>query len=250
MAHTQQAEKKRGSEGVCKILSHPLRVMILEILNEGPMSPSQFVEDGLVPKENYQNYEQALSFAAYHFRELEKAGCIAIIDSIPRRGAVENVYRGLMRVYFTDAEFEELPLEHRERLSRLSFQGLIARASGAMEAGTFDARTDRHLTWMPFEVDERGWKEMMTSMTGCFGEVEQIKHDSADRLAASGERAVRVTFGMVGFESPERPKRPRRKKEQIDAEIKDRHADDQFAEKLKRRLKEDARVLNRLKEND
>jgi hypothetical protein len=74
-----------------------------------------------------------------------------------------------------------------------------------MEAGTFDARTDRHLTWMPFGLDERGWEEMTASMSACFGEVERIRHDAADRLAASGDEAITVTFGMLGFASPPPP---------------------------------------------
>jgi hypothetical protein len=204
-----KAEKTRGKEGgVCAVLGHPIRVRILEILNEGPKSPSQFVEEGLVPKEMYRSYPQALSLAAYHFRELEKAGCLEIAESIQRRGAVEHIYRGLARVYFTDEDFEQLPIEDRRRLSRISFQGLIARADSAMQADTFDSRTERHLVWMPFGVDERGWEEMMTSMSACFGEIERIRHDAADRLAGSGDEAITVTFGMLGFVSPSPPPPP------------------------------------------
>jgi hypothetical protein len=118
---------------------------------------------------------------------------------------MEHVYRGLARVYFTDAEFEAMPLEDRERLSRISFQGLIARTDSAMNAGTFDSRTDRNLVWMPFGVDERGWAEMMAVMAACFGEVERIRHDAKDRLAGSGDKEIPVTFGMLGFESPPPP---------------------------------------------
>src|SRR5215203_2582915 len=104
----REAERKKRSETICTVLKHPLRVRILEVLNEGPRSPSQFVEEGLIPKENFTTYQQALSLASYHFRELEKEGCLEVIESIPRRGAVEHVYRGLARVYFNDAEFEEM----------------------------------------------------------------------------------------------------------------------------------------------
>jgi AraC-like DNA-binding protein len=199
----ERAEKKRGLDGgVCAVLAHPIRVQILEILNEGPKSPSQFVADGLVPEQMYRDPQQALSLIAYHFRELEKAGCLEIVQSIPRRGAMEHIYRGTSRVYFTDEEFAQLSFEERSQLSRISFQGLIARTDRAMQAGSFDARTDRHLTWMPFGVDQRGWEEMMDSMSECFGEIERIRHEAADRLAASGEEPVTVTVGMLGFESP------------------------------------------------
>src|SRR5215213_10889327 len=119
-----KAEKKRGGGTlVCSPLTHPLQVRILEILNEGDKSPSQFVQEGLVPEELYETYEQALSLAAYHFRVLLKAECVEVVDTIPRRGATEHVYRGTARVYFTDEEFAELSIEERRRLSRISFQG-------------------------------------------------------------------------------------------------------------------------------
>jgi DNA-binding transcriptional ArsR family regulator len=207
MGVTEQQGQRRV-ETICAALKHPMRVRILEVLNEGPRSPSQFVEEGLVPKDLYGSYPQALSLASYHFRELEREGCLEIVESIPRRGALEHVYEGKARVYFTDAEFEQMPREKRRTLSRISFQGLVARADSAMRADTFDARTDRHLTWMPMQLDERGWDELSTALAGCFGEVEQIRHDAKDRLASSGEEAVPVTFGMVGFESPPPPPLP------------------------------------------
>ncbi len=205
---TTREEGKSRSETICAALKHPIRVRILEILNEGPRSPSQFVGEGLVPKAHYETYEQALSLVAYHFRELEKEGCLEIVESIPRRGALEHVYEGKARVYFTDAEFEEMPHDKRRKLSRISFQGLVARADGAMRADTFDSRTDRHLTWMPMQLDERGWDELSEVLASCFGEVEQIRHDAKARLAESGDQAIPVTFGMVGFESPPPPPLP------------------------------------------
>jgi hypothetical protein len=177
-------KKKRG-QTLCGVLKHPLRVRILEVLNEGPKSPSQFVEEGLVPEAHYDHYQQALSLAAYHFRELEKQGCLRIVDTIPRRGATEHVYEGTARVYFTDEEFEQLSLDERSQFSRISFQGWIARAD-----------------------NERGWSDLTKAMAHCYATVEQIRHDSADRLAASGEEAVPVTFGMSGFQSPPAPPLP------------------------------------------
>ena len=198
-------EAKKRTETICGVLKHPLRVRILEVLNEGPRSPSQFVAEGLIPRESYNSYQQALSLASYHFRELEKEGLLEIIESIPRRGALEHVYRGLARIFFDDAEFEATAPEDRRELSRISLQGLIARADRAIGERTFDARPNRHLTWMPMQLDERGWEEVVATLAGAFGELTQIRHDARDRLAASGERVVPATVGMLGFESPPPP---------------------------------------------
>jgi hypothetical protein len=203
-----EVEGKRR-ETICTALKHPLRVRILEVLNEGPRSPSQFVEEGLIPKEHYTSYQQALSLASYHFRELQKEGCLEVIESIPRRGAVEHVYEGKARVYFNDSEFEGMPRDARRKLSRISLQGLIARADRAIGEDTFDARAERHLTWSPMQLDERGWQEAIAVLAATFSELTQIRHDARDRLAASGEEVVPVTVGMLGFESPPPPPLPR-----------------------------------------
>lgn len=199
---------KKRSETICTALRHPLRVRILEVLNEGPRSPSQFVEEGLIPKEHYSSYQQALSLASYHFRELQKEGCLEVIESIPRRGAVEHVYRGLARVYFDDEEFEGMPRETRRKLSRISLQAMIARADRAIREDTFDERTDRHLTWMPMQLDERGWEEVVDTLATTFNELTQIRHDARDRIAASGEKVVPATVAILGFESPPPPPLP------------------------------------------
>jgi hypothetical protein len=205
MEGTEAAGKKRSAT-ICTVLKHPLRVRILEVLNEGPRSPSQFVEEGLVPKDHFTTYQQALSLASYHFRELEKEGCLEVVESIPRRGAVEHVYRGMSpRVFFSDAEFEAMPQSTRRQLSRISLQGLIARADRAISTETFDARPDRHLTWVPMQLDERGWEEVIAALAATFGELTQIRHDAKDRLAASGEEVVPATVAMLGFESPPPP---------------------------------------------
>ncbi len=209
MAERGDARKGGGdrtpAETICTVLKHPLRVRILEVLNEGPRSPSQFVEEGLIPKELFNSYQQALSLASYHFRELEKEGCLEIIESIPRRGAVEHVYRGLARVFVNDREFEEMPRQDRRQLSRISLQGMVARADRAIREDTFDARADRHLTWVPMQLDERGWGEVVAALAATFAELTQIRHDASDRLAASGEAVIPATVAMLGFESPPAP---------------------------------------------
>lgn len=200
-----EGEARQRKETISAALKHPLRVRILEVLNEGPRSPSQFVEEGLIPKEHYATYQQALSLASYHFRELQKEGCLEVIESIPRRGAVEHIYEGKARVYFDDAEFEGMPRPTRRKLSRISIQGMIARADRAIAEDTFDARPNRHLTWMPMQLDERGWEEVIAKLAETFAELGQIRTDARDRIAASGGEVLPATVAMLGFESPPPP---------------------------------------------
>jgi hypothetical protein len=108
-------------------------------------------------------------------------------------------------MFFGDEEFARLPPERRRALSRVAFRGLAARVDSAMVGDTFDARTDRHISWVSLGVDERGWSELMRAMIRWLEEAEGIKAEAGARLRESGEEAIPATLGMVGFESPPRP---------------------------------------------
>jgi hypothetical protein len=207
LAASKKRKKNQHTIGdtLCAPLGHPIRVRILEVVNEQPMSPVQFVNSGLAPE--FESKQQALSQVAYHFRVLEKAGCIELVEVNQRRGASEHVYRGRSRVLFTDKEFERMSLDERAQLTRTSIRGFMARTDGAIASGTFDRRTDRHLSWLAMELDERGWKELMTALSGCYGEIDRIRKDARDRLAGSGDEVIPATAALLGFESPPRPMR-------------------------------------------
>lgn len=185
-------------------LGHPTRVRILEVVNEQDISPIQFVQRGMTPTESAGERDEAgiLSHVAYHFRVLRELGCVVQVDSAARRGATEHVYRGVARAYFSDEEWARLPGEVRCRISRTMLQGMIARAEGAILAGRFDARPDRHLSWVAIEVDERGWAELMAALELALEKVREIRDSSQRRLAESAEDRIRTTVGLLGFESP------------------------------------------------
>lgn len=178
-------------------LRHPTRIRILEVVNERDMSPVKFLQLGFVQ----EGGQAALSHVSYHFRKLKEDGCLEIVGRKRRRGAVEHVYRGRARTEFSDEQWEELPSPERLAISRAIYQGLAARADGAMLAGTFDSKPDRHLTWIGFDVDQRGWLEAMTSLLECFHTMKQIRREAEQRLSASGETATPMTVGILGFES-------------------------------------------------
>jgi len=171
-------------------------VRILEVLNQRDMSPIDFCRDGFAPE------SMEVSHVAYHFRELAEYGSLVVVEQNLRRGSVEHVYRGLGRAYFSDLQWSRLDHEARVKISKTIVQGLIARIEGALSAGTFDTRSDRHLTWIAMRLDEQGWSEMTTALTAAFGEVEQIRADAEARLDRDGEDGIAATCGILGFSSP------------------------------------------------
>jgi DNA-binding transcriptional ArsR family regulator len=66
-----------------KALSNEVRARALELLAEGAQSPKLIAAE----------LELDLRSVAYHVRVLEKLGCIELVETLPRRGAVEHVYR-------------------------------------------------------------------------------------------------------------------------------------------------------------
>lgn len=55
------------------------------------------------------------------------------------------------------------------------------------------------------ELDEQGWDKLAEAMAAMLGTVVQIRHDARNRLAESGQPAIRVTYGQLGFESAPLP---------------------------------------------
>jgi len=187
---------QRDKSTAATVLSHPLRVRILEVLNQRDMSPVEFCREGFAPE------AMEVSRVAYHFRELAEYGSLVVVEQNLRRGSVEHVYRGLGRAYFSDLQWNELDREERVRLSKTMVQGLMARVEGALMSDTFDSRVNRHLTWIAMRLDEQGWSEMTTALSAAFGEVEQIRADAEARLDRDGEDGISSTCGILGFPSP------------------------------------------------
>lgn len=193
---------ERDKSTAASVLAHPVRVRVLEILNERDMSPIEFCREGFAPE------SMDVSHVAYHFRELAEYGCLRVIEENKRRGSIEHVYRGVGRAYFSDVDWSGLDEVEKARISKTVVQGLFARIEGAVMTETFDSRDDRHLSWIAMKLDEQGWREMATTLGAAFGEVEQIRNDAERRLAASGERAIPSTCAILGFESPSAPDSP------------------------------------------
>jgi hypothetical protein len=188
-----------------EILSHPLRVRMLEIANEVDVSAVSFVRGGYA-KNLLEHLDEgtAVSQVAYHFRKMLKAGCVEVVEHHVRRGAVENVYRGVARARFTAKEWKSLDKADREKISGVVFQALMARAESAMLERTFDARNDRWLAWVQMALDEQGWDEICELCTKMMDDVERVRETAEERLGRVAEPVPTTpfTWGMLSFESP------------------------------------------------
>lgn len=178
---------------LAKALSHPLRVQILTILHKRVASPNQIA----------QQLGEGLSQVSYHVKVLEEYKCIELVDTKPRRGAVEHFYRAITAPFLTDSDFESLSAEAKEELSVVSVQMVLRDAVEALEAGTFNSRGDRHFSRTALVVDEEGWKDIASLLLGTLDRILDIQVDSASRLAQAGGKEIHAKVDILHFESPD-----------------------------------------------
>jgi DNA-binding transcriptional ArsR family regulator len=190
-------ERKGVDETLVRVVAHPLRVQALSILTERPASPKELAAELGSPVGN----------VSYHVRELEDVGLIELVDEKKRRGAVEHFYRAIARPLLSAEEWEQLSLDDRQGFSAWVIQLLLADASQALAAETFDARSDRHLSRTPLRVDDEGWRELVEIHATALKATLEVQATSAERMSAAGEEeGIPAVAALTFFEVPP-PKR-------------------------------------------
>jgi DNA-binding transcriptional ArsR family regulator len=177
---------------IAKALSHPMRARILGILDERVASPNEIAEA----------IDERLPNVSYHVRALLDLGCIELVDTAQRRGAIEHYYRAIVRPFFSDRDWKRLPRSGRQAISDAALRVIWEDVSEALGAGTFESRSDRHLSHNDVVLDEQGWKEVAKLLAGVITEVDRIASASAARLRKSGDEGIPTTVVAMHFELP------------------------------------------------
>ena len=183
------AESCAADQVLIKALSHPVRANALTILNQRVASPKEIAIE----------LREEVGKVSYHVKELRNLGCVELVDTAQRRGATEHYYRGVAQAYLNDSFWATLSTGVRNGISVTGLKVLIEAAREAVEAGTFDARTDRHLSCLTFNLDGEGWEEAKDLLNETLDGLVEIGARSESR--GDTER-IRASFGLLGFESP------------------------------------------------
>jgi predicted transcriptional regulator len=180
---------------MAKALSNRWRSRILAQLAARPMSPSQFVEEvGGDP-----------SYIARCFRELAKWRLIEVVEERrggQHRGGVERIYRNTRRAYFDRETWEALPRFLRNELSNCCLATYAERISEALEADTFDAESDRHLSWKTVVLDREAWLEIVNELDAMVDWIADLERQSVERVDEEAERLIPTTIGLACFRAP------------------------------------------------
>jgi DNA-binding transcriptional ArsR family regulator len=176
---------------MAKALAHPLRVQLLTVLNEGVASPNELAK----------KLNEPLTNVSYHVRMLHDLGCIELVDTEPRRGALEHYYRAIVRPFFADREWKRLPKNARGSISDTVLQLVWDDAADAIKSGLFDEREDRHLSRTVLCVDQQGWEELNALLVETLDQAMQIHADSVSR-AAKDDTTERFGVNLVMMSHP------------------------------------------------
>lgn len=206
----QKGKSRNGvDQRLVKALSHSLRAEILAILNERMASPNELSKE----------LDEGLSQVSYHVKVLKDFECIEMVKTEPRRGAVEHYYRATARAFLTDKDWQSLPDSVKPGVSAAAVRMILEDVFGALRAGTFDAREDRHVSWTPGLVDEKGWEEIVDLINETLEKIVKIHAGAAKRLAKSGGEGIPATVVLMNFEgtppetkSAKKPKKAKAKK--------------------------------------
>jgi DNA-binding transcriptional ArsR family regulator len=183
----------RIDQDLVKALAHPVRVQILEALQERVASPTE-ISKGM---------EESLGVISYHANTLVECGCIELVRTRPRRGALEHFFRATPRSFIGHQDWRRAPRAARGGVTDATIATFLDRAETAIKAGTIDAREDTTLNWMPITVDDAGWAELGAVMAEAQRLVTAIHAKSVKRLG--GGEGLPVIVGFAGFEAGRSP---------------------------------------------
>jgi DNA-binding transcriptional ArsR family regulator len=191
---TAAAASHELDSNLVKALSHPLRMRILSRLNEKVSSPNELAKE----------FDESLPLVSYHVRILRELECIELVRTTPRRGAIEHHYRALTRPFLDDEDWARLPLSARRAVPGTVLAKAFDDVRKAVDAGTFDERTDRHLSYAPLVLDEQAWTDLNGRLAELLDWAIEQQAVSAGRRqdGEAGGPEVRARLTILSYTAP------------------------------------------------
>jgi hypothetical protein len=181
---------------VSKVFADEVSLRIVAETNLREMSAPQFHEEiGGAPVESIRRRFKMLVETGWLSKVGEKSGG-------RRRGAVELFYRATRPAIFDNAAWAEVPDSVKATYSWRTFEQLSDRVREAIDAGTFEARTDNHLSWSLLRLDQQGWENVAAAVGALFELAFEAEEKAKLRMSSSDEGAIATTLALAAFESP------------------------------------------------
>jgi DNA-binding transcriptional ArsR family regulator len=187
MAATRTASARRLDEDVARALAHPLRQRILMLLEREVQTPLDLA----------RSMNEPLNKIGYHVHALREAGCIELVRTEHRRGAVAHFYKPTSRAFLTDEQWGGLPVGIRSRLVAQTLSNVMSDARVAAEAEGFEG-DDVHVSRTELTLDDEGYAELVELLNSTLERAVKIQAESMGRLAGA-EAPQRTLLGLLHF---------------------------------------------------
>lgn len=179
------------TEHLEKALCHPLRAKMLAKVNERPYSPSELAD--LLGED--------LNKVSYHMKVLVENSCAEEVSREIVRGAEKTTYRGITRMLIDDETWQRFSRTTRTGISVKAFGETVERGQQALEAGTFDLRTDRVLVNHKLSLDDEGWRDAVEILREAHERIEELEPAAIQRSPDGLDRS-RFTVSLLAYQSP------------------------------------------------
>lgn len=174
-----------------------LRLKIVCELYLREMSPASFYEEfggGSISRVT-RNFERLVEWGWLEYIRKEGPGG-------KRRGGVEHFYRATELAYFDARAWALLPYSIRVAFSWNSFKQIAARLRTAIEAGWVEPQSKGDLTDQSLRLDPIGWVNVIDAIQAHFDRTLREQRAASERIAGSGEEAIRASVVQIAFEPP------------------------------------------------
>jgi DNA-binding transcriptional ArsR family regulator len=171
-----------------KAVSNPTRADILNILRDGPSSPSKIAR-------RLDNVD--VNLASHHIKVLRELGCVELVREIKHGGRTERVYQATKQHYFSTAEWEAITPKDSWPITVDILRMISEDLGDSVISGNLDRERDRHLSRSPIAVDRKGWGEIGEILERALEEVLEVEARCAKRAKATDEQLMRICVVLM-----------------------------------------------------
>jgi hypothetical protein len=180
---------------LAKVFSDPLLLRITRELSDSAMSATELeAKLGGASVWSFDRKCKLLTDLGWLTKVDRKTGGI-------RRGATEHFYAATGPQVIDTEVWDGIPEAARAGDDWPTLGEFCCKATEALACGTFNARSDRHLTWFTLLLDDLGWKQLIAGLDRCSHSLRDVEQTANRRLDGS-VASLSATLFLGGFESP------------------------------------------------
>lgn len=155
---------------IAKAIAHPLRARVLVALSERVASPNEIARE----------LGEPLGRVSHHFRVLAKIGTIELVETRPRRGALEHFYRATVRPVIDDASWARLPIGARRSLTAQPLRAALQDAADAASGSGFDDSLV-HVSRTLLQLDREARERVAETLAAALDRILEIQARARER---------------------------------------------------------------------